>query len=173
MSSRRKSRSHQTQETRSPLRRKGGKTGKDSMTLIKYAMPALVVGFLALSGGVIAFRWFGAAGPSTVVEIKLPQLSAGAAQGQLDFAANCVSCHGENAAGSERGPPLVHDIYNPGHHRDAAFYLATRNGVRQHHWSFGNMPAQPQISEDEIASIILYVRELQQANGIVYRVHRM
>jgi len=35
------------------------------------------------------------------------------------------------------------------------------------------MPSQPQVSDREIAEIVRYVRELQVANGIVYREHRM
>lgn len=69
-------------------------------------------------------------------------------------------------AGTEQGPPLVHRIYEPGHHADAAFHMAVRAGVRQHHWRFGNMPPQPQVSEAELRTIIRYVREVQRANGI-------
>jgi cytochrome c551/c552 len=35
------------------------------------------------------------------------------------------------------------------------------------------MPPQPQVSDEELAAIIRYVRELQTANGIFYRPHRM
>ncbi len=41
------------------------------------------------------------------------------------------------------------------------------SGVRAHHWRFGPMPAQPQLTRQEIAAIIRYVRELQEANGIL------
>lgn len=100
------------------------------------------------------------------VDVEVPELSRQAAAGAAAFAGNCASCHGDEAAGSERGPPLVHAYYEPGHHGDAAFYAAVKRGVRQHHWRFGDMPAQPQVSDAEIAAIIRYVRELQQANGI-------
>ena len=64
-------------------------------------------------------------------------------------------------------PPLVHRIYEPSHHGDMAFVLAARNGVRAHHWPFGDMPpvGQP-LTDGELAAIIAYVRELQRANGI-------
>ena len=81
--------------------------------------------------------------------------------------ASCVECHGENAAGSDLGPPLIHDIYNPGHHSDGAFYLAVSVGSRQHHWQFGDMPAQPEVTREEVTMIIRYIRELQAANGII------
>jgi hypothetical protein len=35
------------------------------------------------------------------------------------------------------------------------------------------MPAQPQVSDSQMTAIIRYVRELQRANGIIYRRHRM
>ena len=63
--------------------------------------------------------------------------------------------------------------YRPGHHGDAAFAMAVRNGVRQHHWRFGNMPPQPQVSDRELKAIVRYVREMQIANGIRYKPHRM
>ena len=45
------------------------------------------------------------------------------------------------AAGHDgAGPPLVHKIYQPGHRSDMAFVLAAQNGVRAHHWPFGNRP---------------------------------
>jgi mono/diheme cytochrome c family protein len=93
--------------------------------------------------------------------------------GKAAFDANCSSCHGANGAGTDKGPPLIHDIYNPGHHADAAFVLAARKGVRRHHWPFGDMPPQPQVTDSQISAIIQYVRELQAANGISYRPHRM
>lgn len=107
------------------------------------------------------------------VDVQVPDLSAAALKGKLAFDANCAQCHGQNAAGTGKGPPLVHDIYNPGHHGDQAFVLAAKRGVRRHHWPYGNMPPQPQVSGAEITAIVKYVRELQVANGITYKQHRM
>ena len=101
------------------------------------------------------------------VPVTPAALSDEGKQGQAVFEANCRACHGASAAGTALGPPLIHDIYNPGHHSDQAFYLAAATGVRQHHWSYGDMPAQPQVSEAEVGLIIRYIRELQEANGIV------
>ena len=134
----------------------------------------LLVTIVAISGIVFAYRYFSASGGGeTLSAVTVPELSAAAAAGETAFDKNCVQCHGANAAGSEQGPPLVHDIYNPGHHGDGAFVRAAQQGVRQHHWPFGDMPAQPQVSEEEVAAIVRYVRELQVANGIVYREHNM
>ena len=99
--------------------------------------------------------------------VTVPPLSGAAAEGAEIFAANCASCHGANAEGrAGEGPPLVHVIYEPGHHADGAFFLAVAQGVRQHHWTFGNMPPVAGVSSDEIARIVAYVRTLQRANGI-------
>jgi len=63
-------------------------------------------------------------------------------------------------------PPLVHKIYEPNHHGDMAFLMAARNGVRAHHWKFGNMPPVEGITDAEVITIVAYVRALQRANGI-------
>ena len=98
--------------------------------------------------------------------VAVPALSDKARAGQTAFNANCALCHGANAAGTSLGPPLVHKIYEPGHHQDLAFRNAVQNGVQSHHWQFGNMPAVMTVSEDDVERIICYVRELQRANGI-------
>ena len=102
-----------------------------------------------------------------IAEVRVPTLSATATAGEAVFDANCAACHGDNAAGRDgAGPPLVHKIYEPDHHSDAAFFLAARQGVRSHHWPFGNMPPVEGVSDDDVALIVAYVRELQRANGV-------
>ena len=110
---------------------------------------------------------------STPTAIKVPELSAVARSGQTAFDANCASCHGALGTGSSSGPRLMHEIYNPGHHSDESIRRAVRNGVQQHHWRFGNMPAQSQVSDTQLGEIVRYLRELQLANGIRYQPHRM
>ena len=61
---------------------------------------------------------------------------------------------------------LVHEIYEPSHHSDAAFRLAITRGVRAHHWSFGNMLPVPGLDSAAIAGVTAYVRWLQQKAGI-------
>lgn len=89
------------------------------------------------------------------------------------FDRNCAACHGTNALGSDKGPSLVYGIYNPGHHGDDAFYRAAARGTPRHHWNFGDMPPQPQVSRDDVAAIVRYIRELQEANGIFWQKHTM
>lgn len=104
---------------------------------------------------------------SAMVEVTVPELAGLATEGARAYGAFCASCHGENAAGREGiGPPLVHIIYETGHHADGAFLLAATRGVRQHHWTFGDMPPVPEASLQDVAAIIAYVRTLQRANGI-------
>ena len=87
--------------------------------------------------------------------------------GEQLFIANCSMCHGVNASGTALGPPLVDRIYEPGHHPDASFVIAVSRGVRQHHWQFGNMPAVPDLSIDQIQQVVCFVRQLQVADGII------
>jgi mono/diheme cytochrome c family protein len=103
-----------------------------------------------------------------LVDVALPaELSAEAQIGARAFEAKCAVCHGENAAGQNGvAPPLVHRIYEPSHHADMAFVMAARNGVRSHHWTFGNMPPVEGLTDADLKAIVRYVRELQEANGI-------
>jgi len=104
---------------------------------------------------------------AAIVEVTVPELTGNAVLGERAFNAYCVACHGQNAAGVEgSGPPLVHKIYEPSHHADFAFQLAVQQGVRAHHWRFGNMPPVEGITKAEVRSIVDYVRALQAANGI-------
>ena len=102
-----------------------------------------------------------------LVAVKVPELSQAALDGKFAYDEKCGTCHGRNAAGvNGSGPPLIHIIYEPSHHGDQAFLLAAKTGVRSHHWKFGNMPPVEGISDEAVAKIIYYVREVQRANGI-------
>lgn len=130
---------------------------------------------VAIAGGAYYLTRPGSPEPSAqpaegepLVAITVPDtLSADATIGQRAFDATCSACHGANATGKMGfGPPLVHKIYEPGHHADMAFVMAVQNGVRAHHWPFGDMPAQSGLTRADVGAIIAYVRELQRANGI-------
>ena len=86
--------------------------------------------------------------------------------GEAKFNAHCAACHGSQAAGTQQGPPLVHQIYEPNHHGDAAFLRAAEFGVRAHHWEFGNMPKIEAVSPADVEQITRYVRWLQRQAGI-------
>lgn len=104
-----------------------------------------------------------------LAEVKVPEtFSALATTGKAYYDSVCAACHGANGQGQDGvAPPLVHKIYEPSHHGEAAFMIAPRNGVRAHHWPFGNMPpVQEKLTDAELKAIIQYVRELQKENGI-------
>lgn len=107
------------------------------------------------------------------VNVKVPPLSDLVLKGQRAFNATCAECHGVNGqGGTQKGPPLIHPIYNPGHHSNQAIYNAVLNGVRQHHWPYGNMPPQ-KVSFSELVNIVNFLRETQQHNGIKTEAHQM
>jgi len=145
----------------------------------------LSLGAVAVIGG-LAFVWWGtaptdssapfvsamhgaadAAAPKPVDEVIIPELSPVALRGKQIFEASCSACHGVNAAGTDQGPPLIHNLYRPGHHGDNAFTAAAASGVMAHHWGFGNMPPIPGgVPETQMRWIVKYIREMQEANGV-------
>ncbi|MCQ0989083.1 c-type cytochrome [Jiella marina] len=130
----------------------------------------IIAGAIAL-GGFLVWR---IAGPGSsaeardhIVDVTMPaSLSQRAVEGEELFSQYCATCHGDNAAGTDSGPPLIHRIYESGHHGDQSFLMAAMYGVRAHHWKFGDMPPVEGITEAEVADIVTYVREVQRANGI-------
>ena len=102
----------------------------------------------------------------TADAVVIPEFSVKAKAGARLFAENCAVCHGENATGTDQGPPLLHKVYEPGHHLDRLFQRAVTHGVMSHHWHFGHMFPVPGLSQKDVAEIIAFVRELQRANGI-------
>lgn len=97
----------------------------------------------------------------------MPEISGTAAVGRTIFENTCAACHGVQGVGTaEAGPPLIHKIYEPSHHGDDSFQRAVANGVRAHHWQFGDMPPLEGLTRGDVAMVIDYIREIQRANGI-------
>ncbi len=153
---------------------------KSSLRSVQW--PKLLVGLVVIAGVVvIATRYNNPSGggasstkPGLTVAVTEPATySALGRDGKTLFDQNCAACHGGNASGTDFGPPLVHDIYNPAHHADGSFVLAARNGVRAHHWPYGDMPPVDGVNEAQARAIATYVRELQAATGIVTQPHMM
>ena len=96
-------------------------------------------------------------------------LSESGRNGEELFGMNCAACHGVGAVGTALGPPLVHQIYEPGHHSDHSIRSAVQNGVQSHHWQFGDMAPVVNVSGADVEHIICYIRELQVAEGIADR----
>ncbi len=91
-----------------------------------------------------------------------PDFKPDPAKGRRLFIAHCARCHGEDVRGTEQGPPLVHEIYRPGHHADLVFHYAVRDGAKQHHWRFGDMPPVENVSPEEVGHMIAFVRREQR-----------
>jgi mono/diheme cytochrome c family protein len=89
------------------------------------------------------------------------------AEGKTLYEETCAACHGMDLKGTDKGPPFLDQIYEPGHHPDDAFYAAVQNGVQPHHWNFGPMPRQGHVSTEDVTAIIAYVRAEQRAAGII------
>lgn len=129
-------------------------------------MPMLLIGIL-VGGMAIIILKNTSGGSGYSVKVKTTQLTGLAKEGETLFNDNCAACHGVNASGTESGPPLIHKIYEPSHHGDAAFFRAPKQGVKAHHWPYGNMPPVEGITDRHTRKIVRYVRELQRANGIL------
>jgi len=131
----------------------------------KTSLIVLAVAFAI--GLTITYYSRGGSGPAVPGVVQLPESFSPQAQaGQALFEKNCQTCHGAKAAGTTNGPSLIHKIYEPSHHSDKSFHRAVRYGVQPHHWQFGQMPPIEHVQPKQVDSIIRYVRELQQANGI-------
>ena len=128
--------------------------------------------------GVDRLRWIKRAGLFGLLPVWVACGQGGATQeaapvpaefrsGEAKFNANCARCHGERAGGTAQGPPLVHKIYEPNHHGDPAFQRAAANGVRAHHWKFGDMPRIDGVTPEDVQQITRYVRWLQRQAGIM------
>ena len=104
--------------------------------------------------------------PAVRTDFDPGPVPADLAEGERLFNDNCSRCHGVLAAGTDAGPPLVHIVYEPNHHADAAFQRAVALGVASHHWRFGNMPPVPGVDQAAVGRITAYVRWLQRAAGI-------
>ena len=90
--------------------------------------------------------------------------SSGAPGAEL-YAANCASCHGDDLRGTDRGPSQLSIVYEPSHHPDDSYRSAIENGVRQHHWGFGNMPPISGLQGADVDEIIAFIRAEQQRQG--------
>ncbi|MCK6405783.1 MAG: cytochrome c [Rhodocyclaceae bacterium] len=118
-----------------------------------------IAGFAVLISGTVQGQGWSIPKPT-------PGLVPNTTAGKMLFAQHCSGCHGKDLKGSEKGPPLLHKIYESSHHGDAAFQLAVAKGVRAHHWQFGDMPPVEKVSPDDVAHITAHVREQQRSVGI-------
>ena len=129
-------------------------------------LPAAVAAFVLLAAAGCGGESAPEADASPPGAERVYDLSEKGRAGEGLFNANCSACHGPGASGTDQGPTFISGIYHPGHHADFSFVNAMRNGVRRHHWSFGDMPPVPGLSDSDVETIICYVREVQRENGL-------
>lgn len=122
--------------------------------------------FMKFSSMLFAASLFALPASAQQIPKPSPGLMPNPSVGKALYEKNCASCHGSNHKGTDKAPPFLHRFYEPSHHGDAAFQLAARNGVRAHHWNFGDMPPVSGVSPNEVAHITAYVRMLQRKAGI-------
>ncbi len=94
-----------------------------------------------------------------------PAVATGAGRGAELYEANCASCHGSDLRGTDVGPSHLSIVYEPDHHGDDSFRSAIAQGARAHHWNFGDMPAVGGLDDDEVDSIIAFIRSEQEREG--------
>lgn len=131
----------------------------------------LILSLLALSFTANAQQNAGMAGhqmgnSKEKLNLKTPRVPFKYGLGMNKFRSLCSGCHGKWGDGTEQGPPLLHAFYLPTHHSDDAFYRAAREGVRAHHWTFGDMPKVEGATRKDVDKIIPFIRWLQKENGI-------
>ena len=81
------------------------------------------------------------------------------------YANSCALCHGADLRGTDKGPSQLSIVYEPNHHPDDAYRSAIANGAPQHHWTFGNMPPVAGLTDEEVESVIAFIRAEQSRQG--------
>lgn len=113
----------------------------------------------------------GGACQNAVSNAPMPDMPHGARL----FTAHCVACHGPRGEGN--GPAAIALQVRPRDFRAEPFrYVSSMNGVPtrddlmqtiRHGRRFGEMPANPQLTDAEVESLADYVRELSRLSWVV------
>jgi mono/diheme cytochrome c family protein len=132
--------------------------------------PTSHVRFDTLRARTIRSRWLGPLVITAVLaacaDDSPDRQGTGSGGGAQLYASRCASCHGSDLRGTDVGPSLLSEIYEPNHHSDDSVRAAVRDGVTPHHWQFGPMPAITGLDDDEVTAIITYIREVQRREGL-------
>lgn len=148
------------------VRRRQRSQSEDACAVGQHHMGRLRIRTLLGAAGliVVAACSSNADAGSDATEASVPPAELIATGEQL-YQANCASCHGADLRGTDEGPSHLSIVYEPGHHGDFAFQLAVSDGVRQHHWPFGDMAPVPGLSTEDVDAIVAFVREQQRVQG--------
>ena len=79
----------------------------------------------------------------------------------------CQQCHGKKLEGTLTGPPLVYNLYKKGSHHKRRLNKSIKYGTKQNHWEFGEMPAYPDLSDEQIDLLIDYIRDSIKLNKVI------
>ena len=132
-------------------------------------MSLIAIAFMCITAGTIMLTGCATPNQQTEVASVTPVLDTDEVKiysGEESFQNRCAVCHGQQAEGTQTGPPLVNRLYEIGHHPNFSFHNAVNKGVTSHHWNFGDMLPIPNVEPVEIDAIICHVRDLQRAEGI-------
>lgn len=77
------------------------------------------------------------------------------------YVEQCAMCHGRKGNGTKRGPSLLLETYNRTNLGKQSFHYAVSYGVPQQRWAYGDMPAFPRMSFNQVEMVERFVRELQ------------
>ena len=92
-------------------------------------------------------------------------LVADETDGATIYEARCASCHGGDLRGTDEGPTQLSIVYEPNHHSDDSYRSAIRTGAAEHQFNFGDMEPVADITDEQIESVIAYVRAQQELLG--------
>lgn len=90
-----------------------------------------------------------------------PSLPAELSAGRALYRTHCQSCHGVAGAGSEMGPPMVHELYRRSNLSDEDIAGSVLFGTKQKNWEYGDMFPVAGVEVPQIEAITRYLRHLQ------------
>jgi len=101
-----------------------------------------------------------------IESVKVEKIAMDMPGYQLYMDNGCSNCHGDKLQGGTNGPPLVYPMYKRTSHSKGRFFVSIRNGVKQDHWYFGDMPANPQLTDSEIDDLISFISKSIKLNDL-------
>ena len=98
-------------------------------------------------------------------DVTVPDLPGDAAAGAVVYEQSCAGCHGADGSGADAGPGLLVPEYSLPGFDDTALVTAIVNGVAADEGRYGGMPMIRGLSDQDLADLIAFVRELQRDSG--------